>query len=254
MIEVDRIYNEDCLQGMKRIDDHSIDCIICDPPYGVLNKQNENAKWDSLIPFEPMWEQFNRIKKENAPVLIFGQGMFTANLMLSNPKAWRYNLIWNKMLPVGFLNARRMPLRVHEDICVFYDKLPKFNPQMTKGSPNHSHGRNASECKNNCYGKMKKYEDRFSEEKFPKSIIDIAKVKKGNFHPTQKPVELMRYLIRTFTNSGDVVLDCCFGSGSTILAAILENRHYIGFELDTDFFNKASNRIEEVFENLYCVG
>ena len=249
MIELDTIYNEDCLEGMKRIDDLSIDCIICDPPYGVLNKQSEGCRWDKIIPFEPMWEQFSRVKKPNAPVCIFGQGMFTAKLMLSNQNAWRYNLVWNKIRPVGFLNARRMPLRTHEDICVFYDKMPTYNPQMTKGKLNHSRGKNpVRAC--GCYGKTSNTDGMFSEDKFPRSIINIPTVKTGNFHPTQKPIELMRYLIRTYSNQGDTVLDCCFGGGSTIIAAIQERRHYIGFELDKVYFDKAQERIEKEKQQL----
>lgn len=251
MTELDMIYNEDCLEGMKRIDDFSIDCIICDPPYGVLNRQSEGGSWDNVIPFEPMWQQFNRIKKPTAPVLIFGQGMFTARLMMSNRKAWRYNLVWNKVRTVGFLNARRMPLRVHEDICVFYDRLPTYNPQMTNGKPNHPRGLQAGERKNRCYGKVLRSEDVLTEDKFPKSIIDIPNRTKGNFHPTQKPVDLMRYLVSTYSNPGDTVLDCCFGSGSTIIAAIREHRHYIGFELNREYFNKTQDRImEEVTQKI----
>lgn len=248
MIEIDKIYNEDCLKGMKRIEDHSIDCIIIDPPYGVLNKQSEGGKWDSVIPFEPMWEQFNRIKKPAAPVLIFGQGMFTAKLIMSNPKAWRYNLVWNKIRACGFLNARRIPLRVHEDICVFYDKLPTYNPQMRKGFPNHTRGHGGGKLKNGCYGKYDPLgrSEVITDEKFPLSIISIEKERRKQFHPTQKPVDLLRYLVRTYSNPGDLVLDCCFGSGSTILAAIQERRHYIGFELNYEYFEKAKKLIEDM--------
>lgn len=250
MVELDTIYNEDCLQGMKRIEDHSVDCIIIDPPFGVLNKQSEGGRWDSVIPFEPMWEQFNRIKKASCPVLVFAQGMFTAKLMMSNPKAWRYNLVWNKTRTVGFLNARKMPLRVHEDICVFYDKLPTYNPQMTSGAVNHSRGKQVGEQTDRCYGKKNKATGIHVGGKFPKSIIDIPNRINGNFHPTQKPVKLLRYLVRTYSNPGDTILDCCFGSGSTLLAAIQEHRHYIGFESDKEYFDKAHKIIEEVKKQL----
>ena len=152
MMEINKIYNEDCLEGMKKIDDGSIDCIICDLPYQVLNKSNESAKWDNIIPFDKLWEQYNRIIKENGAIVLFCQGMFTAQLMMSNPSMWRYNLIWKKgNRSTGFLNSKRMPLRCHEDIAVFYKKLPTYNPQKIKGAKNHSRGNIKSEQKNQCY-------------------------------------------------------------------------------------------------------
>lgn len=140
-MELNKIYNEDCLKGMKRIPDGSVDCIICDLPYGVLNKTAEGGSWDSVIPFEPLWEQYKRVIKDNGAIVLFAQGMFTAQLMMSQPKLWRYNLIWDKINRVtGFLNANRCPLRIHEDIVVFYKQQPTYNPQFTKGTPSHSRG------------------------------------------------------------------------------------------------------------------
>jgi len=142
MIELDTIYNEDCLVGMRKIPDGSIDAIICDLPYGVLGKGNIHAKWDVVIPFEPLWEQYKRVVKDNAAIILFSQGMFTADLMQSNRSWWRYNIIWDKLWPTGFLNARRMPLRRHEDICVFYKSLPTYNPQMMPSEPHYrNHGK-----------------------------------------------------------------------------------------------------------------
>ena len=203
MIDIDKIYNEDCLEGMKRIDDGAVDCIITDLPYGVLNEQSEGGSWDSIIPLEPMWEQFKRVTKPNAAIVLFCQGMFTADLMHSNPKMWRYNLIWKKGdRSGGFLNANRMPLRNHEDIAVFYQQLPTYNPQKRKGSPNHSRG-NITSITNRCYGKFDIAENDLSGMKFPTSIIDYPKEFDGKqFHPTQKPVDLLRYLILTYTNVG----------------------------------------------------
>ena len=154
MIELDTIYNEDCLQGMKRIPDGTIDAVICDLPYGVLNGESEGGSWDVIIPFEPLWEQYRRITKPNAAIILFAQGMFTSDLMQSNRKMWRYNLIWDKCRTNGFLNANRMPLRQHEDIVVFYDKLPTYNPQMIKSDPHaRNHGKGAMEKNTNrCYG------------------------------------------------------------------------------------------------------
>ena len=140
-MEIDKIYNEDCLIGMRDIPDKSIDAIICDLPYGVLNRQNKSAQWDNIIPIEPLWEQYERVIKDNGAIVLFAQGMFTAQLMMSNPKLWRYNLIWDKInRPTGFLNANRCPLRIHEDIVVFYKSQPTYNPQFTYGPVNHKRG------------------------------------------------------------------------------------------------------------------
>lgn len=141
MMELNKIYNEDCLEGMKRIPNGSVDCIICDLPYGVLNKQSEGGGWDSIIPLEPLWEEYLRITKPNAAIILFGQGMFTAKLMMSNEKMWRYNLTWDKKRTTGFLNAKKMPLKQTEIISVFYKEFPAYHPQMRKCLP---HERNHS--------------------------------------------------------------------------------------------------------------
>lgn len=254
----DKIFCEDCLIGMKRIPDGSIDAIICDLPYEVLHKNNPHAQWDRLIPFEPLWEQYERIIKDNGAILLFCQGMFTANLMMSNPKLWRYNLVWDKCRVTGFLNANRMPMRCHEDIAVFYKSLPTYNPQYTDGEPNHPQGNGKHKETNQCYGNYgRNYQGRTYEEvprvastvpdgkKLPRSIIAIKKEHESTVcHPTQKPVELLRYLIRTYTNEGETVLDNCMGSGTTAVAAVKENRHYIGFELSKEYFDKACERIK----------
>ncbi len=247
MIELDNIYNMDCLEGMKQIADESIDCIICDLPYEVLNKGNENCQWDRIIPFEPLWEQYLRITKENAPIILFAQGMFTAQLMMSQPKLWRYNLIWDKDRTGGFLNANRMPLRQHEDIVMFYRTLPTYNPQMMKCAPhqrNHDRGSGKHVNTNNCYGKWNEIEQTISDEKYPTSIICFPKEHYSDMHPTQKPVNLLRYLIRTYSNMGGVILDNCMGSGTTAIAAIREKRHFIGFELNKDYYERSLKRIE----------
>ena len=208
MIELDKIYNEDCLEGMKRIADGAVDCIITDLPYGVLNEQSEGGSWDSIIPLEPMWEQFKRVTKHNAAIVLFCQGMFTAKLMMSQPKMWRYNLIWDKInRPTGFLDANRKQLRIHEDIAVFYQSLPTYNPQMSIGTASHRRGAAGNSMgakgKNRCYGGFKQTNPEYSNEKFPTSIISIEKEHTGNeLHPTQKPVDLLRYLILTYTNVG----------------------------------------------------
>lgn len=250
MIELNEIYNEDCLEGMKRITDGSVDCIICDLPYEVLNKGNEHAQWDRIIPFEPLWEQYERVIKDNGAIVLFAQGMFTAKLMMSNERLWRYNLIWNKIAPTGFLNANRMPLRRHEDICVFYKTLPKYNPQMEKCEPhrhNHDKGSMKGNPKNRCYESFIDLPTVISDEKFPTSIIDIAKEHSVGkfFHPTQKPVNLIAYLIKTYTNEGETILDNCMGSGTTAIAAIRTKRNFIGFELQKEYYDIANKRIKQ---------
>ena len=275
-----RILHGDCLELMKDIPDGSIDMICCDLPYGVLHRDNPHAQWDNVIPFEPMWEQYERIIKENGAIILFAQGMFTAKLMLSNERLWRYNLIWDKCRVTGFLNARRMPMRCHEDICVFYKQLPTYNPQMEKCLPhqrNHSRGKLENEQTNRCYGMFGKAESIISDEKYPRSIVrtygndyqgrtyesvprvestvpegykmptSIIAIKKEHestvLHPTQKPVELLRWLIRTYTNEGEVVLDNCCGSGSLAMACIEEKRDFICMEKDQKWFEVAQKRI-----------
>ena len=230
MLQIDRIYNIDCLEGMKDIADESIDMIFCDLPYGVLK-----AKWDTVIPPELLWEQYERIIKPNGAILLFGQDKFTARMMLSNEKLHRYNIIWKKVLKSGFLNANRMPLREHEDIMVFYKAQPVYHPQFVKGLPSHSKGKakgeNAEDILNNrVYGAYRVVEN-LTDMKHPSSIWEFPKP-----HPsvaissTEKPVDLCRYAIRMYTNENDVVLDNCCGGGSIPIAAKLEGRHYIGMD------------------------
>lgn len=247
-IELDKIYNMDCLEGMKMIPDKTVDCIICDLPYEVLNKGNENAQWDRLLPFEPLWEQYLRVIKDNGAIVLFCQGMFTAQLMMSQPKLWRYNLVWDKInRPTGFLNAKRMPLRIHEDIAVFYKEQPTYNPQKKKGAMNHTRGNVKSDNTNQCYGAFDPAaaDDDLSGMKYPNSIVHIEKEHDDQqWHPTQKPVDLLRYLVLTYTNEGDTVLDNCMGSGTTAVACVKEKRHFIGFELSPEYHKKACQRVK----------
>lgn len=255
MIEIDHIYNGDCLELMKEIPDGTVDMVCCDLPYGVLNRNSEGGSWDTIIPFEPLWREYERVTKENAAIVLFAQGMFTAELMISNRALWRYNLIWKKGdRATGFLNANRMPLRNHEDICVFYKELPTYNPQMRKGFPCHTRGHGGGKMTNGCYGKFDPWarSEVITDDKFPLSVIDIAKEHdaKKQFHPTQKPVDLIRYLVRTYTNRGGVILDNCIGSGTTAVACIQEKRHYIGMELDSQYYKLACKRVREEQQRL----
>ena len=245
-----KLYKGDCLELMKNIRDKSIDCIICDLPYGVTSKN----KWDTIIPYEPLWKEYKRIIKDNGPIILFGQDKFTAKTMLSNEKMHRYNLIWNKVLTSGFLNAGRMPLREHEDIMIFYKKLPTYNPQFTEGKPLHGMGEKFKKVKNN----NNNYNDFNScnnpsanregdTKKYPKSILTFPRPASSKMlHPTEKPVELLEYLIKTYSNENDVILDNCMGSGSTGVAALNANRRFIGIEVDEKYFNIAKNRVENI--------
>ena len=246
------IYQGDCLEVMKDISDKSIDMILCDLPYGTTKN-----KWDMIIPFEPLWEQYNRVIKDNGAIVLFGQGMFTAKLMLSQEKIWRYNLIWEKDRPSGFLNAKRMPLRSHEDILVFYKKTPTYNPQFWNGNPLHGMGTKYKEGKltNNNYGKYKLYKNLSAEregdtKKYPRSILKFKRPHPPIF-PTQKPVDLCEWLIKTYTNEGEIVLDNCMGSGSTGVACVNTNRKFIGIELDENYFEISKKRLEEVDRLLF---
>lgn len=244
-------FNGDCLTGMHLIPDNSVDLILCDLPYGVLNSKNPNAKWDSVIPFPELWRHYKRVIKDNGAIVLFASGMFTSDLMQSNRKMWKYNLIWKKgNRPTGFLNAKKQPLRISEDICVFYDKQPTYNPQFTVGDTCHTRGGagNATQKqgRNGCYGEFKSTPVVVTNEKYPLSIIDIPKEHPQSYHPTQKPVALLEYLIRTYTNEGDTVLDNCFGSGSTLIAAVNTGRVCIGFEQEEKYFNVAAERLSDL--------
>lgn len=223
---------------MKDIPDKSIDMILCDLPFGTT--QN---KWDLVVPFEPLWEQYNRIIKDNGAIVLFGQTPFDKMLGNSNLKMLRYEWIWQKHYPTGWLNAKKMPLKEHENILVFYKKLPTYNPQGLIYNP---HIKKRGSIGSN-YGKAET--SNFAEyENYPKDILKY-KHDKEKFHPTQKPVALLEYLIRTYTNDGELVLDNCMGSGSTGVACLNTNRNFIGIELDENYFNVAKERIESCYKD-----
>ena len=233
----------DCLELMKDIPDKSIDLILCDLPYGTTRNS-----WDEVIPFDKLWAQYNRIIKDNGAILLFAQGKFYVNLVSSNMKMFRYDLVWDKELISGFLNAKRMPLRRHEQVAVFYKHLPTYNPQFTQGKPLHSKGTayQTKELTNNNYGDFKATDDdrAGSTEKYPTSIIKFQKPHPSVcVHPTQKPIELLEYLIKTYTNEGDTVLDNCMGSGSTGVACKNTDREFIGMELDEKYYKIACERL-----------
>ena len=231
----------DCLELMKQIEDESIDLVLADPPFGVTANQ-----WDSVIPLAPLFEQYQRIIKPHGAVLLFGLGMFGAQLIMNAPKKmpYRYDWVWQKTAPVGFLNAKKMPLRAHENVYVFYKHLPTYHPQMRLGFKPYEKRDNHDYVSSN-YGLIRGGIKRQSPGKrFP---IDVIKFNNGNHsnmvHPTQKPVDLLQYLIKTYTNEGMTVLDNTMGSGSTGVAAVSLNRNFIGMELDKDYFKIAQERI-----------
>lgn len=246
-----QLWRGDCLELMKNIPDKSVAAIICDLPYEVLNKGNKHAQWDKMLPMDTLWEYYCRVIKDNGAIILFAQGMFTAQLMMSNPKMWRYNLIWQKGGRCsGFLNAKKMPLREHEDICVFYKSLPTYNPQMVKCAPhqrNHSRGKQEKEQTNRCYGNFGKAEDIITDEKYPKSILNFKRPH-PQIHPTEKPVSLIEWLIKTYSNEGDLILDNTAGSMTTAIAAINTNRRCICIEKDDHYFEIGSDRVKKHLE------
>ena len=229
------LLNGDCLELMKNIPDKSIDMILCDLPYGTTHN-----KWDNVIPMESLWEQYNRIIKDHSAIVLFSQMPFGASLIMSNPKMFRYEWIWEKNQAVGFLNAKKMPLRKHENILVFYKHLPTYNPQglIKLDEPIQEEGSANRNGKN--YGVADKSFIR-THTNYPTDIITFSK--DSGYHPTQKPVDLLEYLIKTYTNEGDVVLDNCMGSGSTGVACKNTNREFIGMELDEKYFKVACERL-----------
>ena len=241
---LNKIYNENCLEGMKKIPDGAVDFILTDLPYGTTN-----CSFDVKIDLQKFWKEILRITKENAAVALFSQLPFSAELIMSNRKMFHYEWIWEKSLGVGYLNAKKMPLRCHENILIFYRKLPTYNPQWRKGKPNQ---------RRHCSREMtKNYNGHYStdwiqdgEHYYPRDVLYFNSTvgQESRFHPQQKPVDLLEYLIRTYTNEGEVVLDATIGSGSTAVAAINTGRKFVGFETDEKYFEIAQKRINEVLQ------
>src|SRR5699024_1437034 len=240
-MELNKIYNEDCLVGMKKIPDKSVDMVLCDLPYGTTA-----CKWDTIIPFDPLWEQYERVIKDNGAIVLTASQPFTTKLINSNIKNFKYTCVWTKKKSSTALHTKIQPVKIHEDIVVYYKKKPLYKPQMTKGKPRKDpmsnisngeafDGRSVIRGYNNSEGLY-----------YPKSILEISNANQRNkIHPTQKPVELFEYLIKTYTNKGETVLDNCMGSGTTAIACINTNRNYIGFELDEEYYKASLERIKE---------
>jgi len=242
-LELNRIYQIDCLEGMKLVPDNSIDMILCDLPYGTT--QN---KWDSMINLELLWAQYTRIIKDNGAIVLTAQTPFDKVLGASNLKMLRYEWIWEKENGTGHLNAKKMPLKNHENVLVFYKKPPTYNPQFSEGKP--------YVCKQGSGSDNWNYNSNFGGhvttndgKRYPKSVIKFSRDKE-KYHTTQKPVALFEYLIRTYTNENEVVLDNCMGSGTTAVAALKSNRKFIGFETEPKYIEVANLRIDSTYNEI----
>ena len=241
MLEINKVSHEDCLEGMKKIPDKSVDMILCDLPYGTTKN-----KWDSTIPLDKLWEQYTRITKDNGAIVLTAQTPFDKVLGASNLKMLRYEWIWQKNKSTGYLNARKMPLKSHENILIFYKKLPSYNAQglVKKLTPTINKGNRGAKKEGaggTNYGISNK-DSIQTHSNYPKDVLNFG-VDTKPIHPTQKPVPLFEYLIKTYTNEGEIVLDNCMGSGTTAIACLNTNRNFIGFELDKDYYNLANERI-----------
>lgn len=237
------IYNEDCLTGMKRISDGTVDAIICDPPFG----HSTDCDWDVRLPMEEMWAEFNRVTKHNAAIVLFSQLPFAVDLINANRKMFRYEWCWEKSHACGFFNANKMPLRAHENILVFYRRLPTYNPQWHSGK---AYSRAHADMEGG--GVYRKRKGALTvndgEHYYPRDVIKFTSIAakhktEPRYHPTQKPLALMEFLVRTYTNAGELVLDATMGSGSTGVAAVRCGRRFIGFEKEPKFFEVCQQRL-----------
>ena len=263
---INKVIQGDCLDVMATMPDKSVDMILCDLPYGTT--QN---KWDSVIDLNRLWSEYTRIIKDNGVIALTSQGVFTARLILSNEDWFKYKIIWIKSKSTNFLNAKKQPLRKHEDICIFYKKQPTYNPQMTQGE-SYDKGIRKNQFTGS-YGDFKPRHVKSDGQRYPNDVLfyeednidDCVYFKTAEsegtvYHPTQKPVELGRYLIRTYTNPGDIILDNACGSGSFLVSALLENRKFIGIEKNeqvmlhkvkpTDYIKVCNDRINEVIARI----
>jgi site-specific DNA-methyltransferase (adenine-specific) len=237
------LVNGDCLEVMKDIETGSIDLILCDLPYGVTKN-----KWDVVIPFDKMWEQYNRIIKNNGAIILFGSQPFTTMLISSNMTHFRYCLVWEKNKFSDFLNAKRKPMKTNEDICIFYKKQPTYNIQYWYSTPYERWNTQKAVDKQSNYGSHKENVAKSDGKRLPTTVLKFNRVERPK-HPTQKPVDLLEWLINSYTNEGENVLDNCMGVGSTGIAAKNTNRNFIGIELDEKYYNEAVESIQNEKES-----
>jgi site-specific DNA-methyltransferase (adenine-specific) len=239
MIE-SKLINGEAIEEMSKLSNESIDMILCDLPYGTTQ-----CKWDSIISFELLWQQYERIIKPNGAIVLTASQPFTSSLVMSNTKFFRYSLVWEKSKSTGYLNSKKMPMRSHEDILVFYKSLPTYNPQMTEGIP---YDKGIAHRPTEVYREQKGEVHVKNESglRYPRSVqyFKTAESEGKVLHPTQKPIMLMEWLIKTYTNENEIVLDNCIGVGTTAIAAIRTNRRYIGIEIDKKYFDIAKERID----------
>ncbi|AFH21423.1 putative DNA methylase 2 [Cronobacter phage CR3] len=237
-----KIYNEDCLSVLKTLPDNCVDMVLCDPPYGTTPQS-----WDSVIPFQDMWVELHRVTKDNGPIVLFGSEPFSTMLRASNIKNFKYDWIWVKNKGTGHLNAKKMPMKYHETISVFYKKPVSYYPQETDGHAPMNYARNKQNNINGRHGSVET--NTGTTKRKPRSLLEFSVVNNdgstdgGRFHPNQKPVALLKYLIETYTLPGEVVMDFTMGSGSTGVACKELNREFIGMETDQGFFNSAIERL-----------
>ncbi len=256
---VDKVFEADCLDILPRLPSGSVDMILCDLPYGTT----QNG-WDCDIPLDRLWAQYERIIKPTGAIVLTAQGLFTAKIILSKPELFKYKIVWEKSKPTNFLNAKKQPLRKHEDICIFYKKQPSYNPQMGVGKP-YTKGFRKDQLTGS-YGDFASVEVKSdSGQRYPCDVVyfKTAESEGEVYHPTQKPVGLARYLVRTFTRPGDVVLDNACGSGSFLVAAVLEGRRFVGIEKNenamlhkkrTDYVAVCRRRVKAAQKEVVKVG
>ncbi|PHQ90127.1 MAG: cytosine methyltransferase [Sulfurimonas sp.] len=253
---LNKIHLGDCLELMKDIGTASIDMILCDLPFGTTKND-----WDKVLDFEALWYQYERVIKDNGAIVLFAQAPFDKVLACSNLKLFRYEWIWEKTSATGFLNAQKMPLKAHENILVFYKKLPTYNPIKTKAHKKVSRASHKTACKQSSnYGKQMHTKDYCSDERYPRSVLKFPSDKQHhNLHPTQKPLALVEYFIQTYTNEGEIVLDNCTGSGTTPEGCINLNRQFIAYEKEEYIYKTACERVQRakgnvgLFEEMLCL-
>ena len=235
-------YHGNCIEEMDRIASKSVDMILCDLPYGTTQ-----CAWDAVIPFDELWMQYERVIKDDGAIVLFGAEPFSSYLRLSNIKLFKYDWIWDKIKGTGFLNAKKQPMRNHEIISVFYKQQCTYNPQKTSGHVKKKSFR-AKHLQTDVYGDMNNDYTYESTERYPRSIQEFSTdTQNSSLHPTQKPVSLLAYLIKTYTNEGETVLDNCMGSGSTGVACALTSRKFIGIEMEQEYYDTAVSRVSR-----YC--
>lgn len=248
---VNRVIEGDCIEVMRHLPNGCIDMVLCDLPYGTT--QN---KWDSIVPLDELWAEYKRIVKPNGAIVLTSQGLFTAMLIMSQPKMFKYKWVWEKSKPTNFLNAKKQPLRKHEDVCVFYQRQPVYNPQMTEGEP-YDKGVRKNQLSGS-YGDFLPVHVHSDGKRYPTDVVyfKTAESEGDVIHATQKPVELGRYFVRTYSKPGDLILDNTSGSGSFLVAALMEGRNFMGIEKNADselFKNEKIDYIEKTKERLHAV-